>query len=85
MAMNKNTNARAVSFLALLLTIGTLMSVPQHVQAAAGKDSVKPYETGGSQAITSKGFITVHKVNNRYLFELPDSVLGRDLFTVNRL
>ncbi|WEK33812.1 MAG: zinc-dependent metalloprotease [Candidatus Pseudobacter hemicellulosilyticus] len=50
------------------------------------KDPVKPYEqvvTG--EARTSKGFISVHALNNRYLLEVPDSILGRDLFAVNRL
>ncbi len=84
--MKMRINKRAVLLPALLITTCMLLLAPQKVQAAAGKDSVKPYEMVITpQAITTKGFITVHKINNRYLFELPDSILGRDLFTVNRL
>jgi hypothetical protein len=95
MAMNKIKITKTVVPLALLLTAYSLLVVPQAAMAgatrqfpglAAGKDSVKPYETVvPASAATSKGFITVHKVNNRYLLELPDSVLNRDLFTVNRI
>jgi len=46
----------------------------------------KPYK----QVITNKaksktGLFTVHKIDNSYFFEIPDSVLGRDLLVVNRI
>lgn len=60
--------------------------------AIAGKalampaDSLKPYkDVVPASAVSQKGFITVHQVNNRYLFQLPDSIFERDLFTVNRI
>jgi hypothetical protein len=34
---------------------------------------------------TSNGFMRVHHVKDRYLFEIPDSLFGRLLFTVNRI
>jgi hypothetical protein len=34
---------------------------------------------------SSKGFFTAYKVENDYFFEIPDSVLGRDLLVVNRI
>jgi len=64
---------------------------PVKTEAAAPK---KEPETKGpkpfNQVITkgaksSKGFIVVHKVDNKYFFEIPDSVLGRDLLIVNRI
>jgi len=46
----------------------------------------KPY----SQVITSKaktddGFFKVHLIEDKYFFELPDSLLKRDILTVNRI
>jgi hypothetical protein len=34
---------------------------------------------------TTNGFMLVHQVGDRYLFEVPDSLLGRSIFTVNRI
>jgi hypothetical protein len=38
-----------------------------------------------SNAITRKGLFTVHKVDDNYYFEIPDSLLGRDLLVVSRI
>lgn len=59
------------------------------VKAAPAKQNInglKPY----AQVITSKakssfGFLTVHKVDNNYFFEIPDSMLNRDILIVNRI
>jgi len=49
-------------------------------------DEPKPYaEIVPATAKSSAGFFTVHLVAGRYLFELPDSILSRDLFSVNRI
>jgi len=37
------------------------------------------------KAKTTKGLFIVHKVEDRYFFEIPDSLLGRDLLVVNRI
>jgi hypothetical protein len=37
------------------------------------------------QAITRKGLFTVHKVDDKYYFEIPDSLLGRDILVVTRI
>ncbi|MGN6420681.1 MAG: zinc-dependent metalloprotease [Pseudobacter sp.] len=90
----KMSNRKKSVALSALLVIACNVLVNSPAQAgsqqfpgmAAAKDSVKPYETVISAgAETMKGFITVHKVNNRFLLELPDSVIGRDLYTVNRI
>lgn len=49
-------------------------------------NGLKPY----AQVITPKakssfGFLTVHKVDNNYFFEIPDSMLNRDILIVNRI
>lgn len=59
------------------------------VKAAPVKQNInglKPY----TQVITPKakssfGFLTVHKVDNNYFFEIPDSMLNRDILIVNRI
>lgn len=59
------------------------------VKAAPAKQNInglKPY----AQVITPKakssfGFLTVHKVDNNYFFEIPDSMLNRDILIVNRI
>ena len=38
-----------------------------------------------SKAVTSKGFFLVHKVGEKYFFEIPDTMLGREILVVNRL
>src|SRR5690606_29738457 len=36
-------------------------------------------------AITRRGLFTVHKVEDKYFFEIPDSLLGHDLLVVTRI
>lgn len=38
-----------------------------------------------AKAVTSKGFFMVHKVDEKYFFEIPDNLLNRDILVVNRL
>ena len=46
----------------------------------------KPYnEVITAKAKTQKGFFSVHKVDDKYYFEIPDSLLHRDLLVVNRI
>lgn len=46
----------------------------------------KPYkEVITAKAETSKGIFWVHKVEDRYFFEIPDSLMQRDMLVVNRI
>ena len=46
----------------------------------------KPYkEIITDKAKTDEGLFKVHKVDDKYYFEIPDSLLGRDLMVVNRV
>jgi len=57
-------------------------------QLAAAKlvTTVKPYrEIVPASAKTMKSFITVHFVADRYLFEIPDSMLKHDILIVRRV
>lgn len=50
------------------------------------KTGIKPYsEVISEKAITSKGMFHIHKVEERWFFEIPDSLLNRDILTVARI
>jgi hypothetical protein len=55
--------------------------------AGAGKaNAPKPYgEVITATAVTDAGMFTVHRVDDRYLFEIPDTLLSRDILIVNRI
>jgi hypothetical protein len=54
--------------------------------AEAPKTGPKPYkEVITDKAKTSKGLFTVHKVEDKYYFEIPDSLMGREIMTVTRI
>jgi hypothetical protein len=54
--------------------------------AARPASAPKPYnEVITAKAKTQQGFFNVHKVEDRYYFEIPDSLLHRDLLVVNRV
>ena len=47
---------------------------------------VRPYrEIITDKAITKNGFFKVHKVDDKYYFEIPNDMLWRDILVVNRL
>src|SRR5690606_5836051 len=53
---------------------------------AESKNGIKPY----SQVITSEaestdGLFKVHKLNNKYFYEIPDSLLGREMLIVTTI
>ncbi|MDP1762698.1 MAG: zinc-dependent metalloprotease [Sediminibacterium sp.] len=51
----------------------------------AAKPGPKPYkEVITNKAITQKGLFTVHKVEDKYYFEIADSTLGREILAVTR-
>jgi hypothetical protein len=46
----------------------------------------KPYsEIITAKAKTDKGLFTTHKVDDKFYFEIPDSLLGREILVVNRI
>lgn len=49
------------------------------------KKEPKPYKKViDSTAVTQRGLIDVHKIDNKYLFEIPDSILGSEMMTITR-
>lgn len=46
----------------------------------------RPYsEVITSKAKTDRGLFTTHRVEDKYYFEIPDSLLGREILVVNRI
>lgn len=65
----------------------TIKEMPSSVPA--GNDQMKAptkyYNLLKNKSITREGLFTVHKVDDKYYFEIPDSLLGRDLLVVGRI
>lgn len=64
------------------------------LETSSKNDSTETFKKKGlvsyDKVITSKtrtmqGFITVHSVEGKYYFELPDTLLGRDILVVSRI
>jgi hypothetical protein len=56
------------------------------MMTAAGKAEPKPYATViTKKATTRKGMITTHRLEDKFFFEIADSILGRDILVVNRI
>ncbi|WP_208639977.1 zinc-dependent metalloprotease [Flavobacterium limicola] len=54
-------------------------------KATDAKKEPKPYKKViDSSAVTQRGLIDVHKIDNKYLFEIPDSILGSEMMTITR-
>ena len=52
----------------------------------AARTGPKPYkEIITDKAISRSGFFKVHKVDEKYFFELPDDLLTRDILVVSRI
>jgi hypothetical protein len=65
-------------------TVKPRINVP--IFPAAPKPGPRPYkEIITDKASTRKGLFTVHKVEDKWFFELGDSLLGRDILVVNRI
>ena len=59
---------------------------PAEGQAAQPRRRARPYaQVVTDRAVTDTGGITVHRVDDRWLFEVPDSLMGRDFLLVSRI
>lgn len=87
-------------FLAIALLAGTMATAQRDTTAptrpagfpgaggAAGAGATarpRPYkDVITDKAITKKGLFTVHKIEDKYYFEIADSILGREVLAVTR-
>src|SRR5579859_7786533 len=57
----------------------------QRPNAATPRQEPKPYhEIITDKAISHTGLFTVHKVEDKWYFEIPDSIFGRDILVSTR-
>ena len=64
---------------------GTLPGGPS-ASATIAKPGPKPYkEVITDKAFSQKGMFTVHKIEDKYYFELPLNLMGRDIMVQNRV
>ncbi len=95
--MNLKKKRAPFRFLSLLLA-GSLLagcSVFQKQPASTGsagsessqqKKELKPYQKViTSQAKTDEGLFTVHQVDDKYYYQIPDSLLNREMLLVTRI
>lgn len=73
-----------------LCLFGIVHAIAMSAQTDTLKKNVitqpKPYkEVITSNAISNVGLFTIHKIDNRFLFEIPIGLLGKDLLVVNRI
>ena len=55
-------------------------------QTGQQRRRARPYaQVVTDRAVTDTGGITVHRVDDRWLFEVPDSLMGRDFLLVSRI
>lgn len=65
--------------------INTKDTVSVKKDSAKKKPDIKAYdEVITKEAQSKRGLFTVHKVNNKWFFELPDSIFNRDVLVVTR-
>ncbi|MFN5426682.1 MAG: zinc-dependent metalloprotease [Bacteroidota bacterium] len=60
-------------------------NMPPGMGAGGMRQGPRPYkEVITDKAVTKKGLFTVHKVEDKYFFEVHDTILGREILAVTR-
>lgn len=55
-------------------------------EAKDSKNAIKPYgKVITKDAKTDEGLFTVHKLDDKYFYEIPDSLMGREMLMVTRI
>jgi hypothetical protein len=84
--LSGNAPANAGIFKKKKKTAKTEVAATPASKPPASDSDIKPYKDVITKAaVTSTGFFKVHKVKDKYYFELPDSIMGRDLLVVSRI
>ena len=67
-------------------SLQTTVAGKKPVELAKPVNEPKPYkEVITDKAVTSPGMIKVHKIEQKYFFEIADTLLGRDILMVSRI
>src|SRR6187402_3254328 len=66
--------------LSISLTVSAMAQTKAPVKPDSAKSTVRPFsEIVTAKAISKKGMFSIHQVGEKYYFEIPDSILGREL------
>lgn len=60
-------------------------AVPPGASAAASTQPKAYSAVITDKAVTQRGMFTTHKIDDKYFFEIPDSLLGRDILVITRI
>ena len=82
--------------LLLLLIVGACSSTKKATSSTSAsaaseekkspKNGIKPYDKVITKdAVTDSGLFTLHRVDDSYFYEIPDSLFGRDMLMVTRI
>jgi hypothetical protein len=85
--MRKSLFYSTLQVVALLITC-TLFAQPRPdtTHPAASRTGPKPYkDVITDKAKTDEGLFKVHKIEDKYFFEIPDTLLNREILVVNRI
>ncbi|HEY4206873.1 MAG TPA: zinc-dependent metalloprotease, partial [Puia sp.] len=93
-------NVRKKTLIALVLSLPLTVAIAQRpttppavpggmsgarAAAAAPRQEPKPYkEVITDKAVSQTGLFTVHRIEDKWYFEIPDSILGRDILVSTR-
>ena len=51
-----------------------------------GENGIRPYrQVVPERAVSDEGLFTVHKVDDKWLYEIPDAMLGREMILITRI
>ncbi len=73
-----------LAFVGFVQAQGPMLPSDKKVQEGKAA-SQEPKNVIATDTITQKGFFSVHKVKETYFFEIPNSLLGRDILVVSRV
>lgn len=80
---------KLIGLAVLLIAAGcasTQTAVDKPASQAAGRSDFKPYSSViTNEAETDSGLVIIHHVDEKYYFEIADSLLGRDMLLISRL
>src|SRR5205085_10393243 len=77
--------AIAVSFFFTCLSAQNGQTSPVSYPRSSNSGMKSYSEVITSKAKTDHGLFTVHRVEDKFYFEIPDSLLGREILVVNRI
>lgn len=67
-------------------TLKPTAAMPKDSSAKDKKNRPKPYrEVITDKAVSMTGLLTVHRIEEKYFFEIPDSVIGREIMAITRV